>query len=107
MRSLYEQGASVSVCETERATLSTCLWRSSARRNPDAACHEIIAPCVGIRRPRFQLTLSYRLQFLMRVLTVSSCHDVFFISRTFVGGSDCPCAAKALLRSGAIRSRRG
>jgi ABC-2 type transport system permease protein len=41
----------------------------------------------------FQLALSYRLQFFLRMLTVLfMVTTLFFISRTFVGGNECPCA---------------
>ncbi|HKS30375.1 MAG TPA: ABC transporter permease [Pyrinomonadaceae bacterium] len=41
----------------------------------------------------FQLMLSYRLQFFLRVLTILlMVTTLFFISRTFMGRSDCPCA---------------
>jgi ABC-2 type transport system permease protein len=41
----------------------------------------------------FQLTLSYRLQFFLRVLTILlMVTTLFFISKTFTGRADCPCA---------------
>jgi ABC-2 type transport system permease protein len=41
----------------------------------------------------FQLTLSYRLQFVLRLLTVLfMVTTLYFISKTFTGRSDCPCA---------------
>jgi ABC-2 type transport system permease protein len=41
----------------------------------------------------FQLTLSYRLQFFLRVLTILfMVTTLYFISKTFTGRSDCPCA---------------
>lgn len=41
----------------------------------------------------FQLMLSYRLQFFLRVLTILlMVTTLFFIAKTFTGGSDCPCA---------------
>ncbi|HEY0006448.1 MAG TPA: ABC transporter permease [Pyrinomonadaceae bacterium] len=41
----------------------------------------------------FQLALSYRLQFLLRIMTILfMVTTLFFISRTFIGGSECPCA---------------
>lgn len=41
----------------------------------------------------FQLMLSYRLQFFLRVLTILfMVTTLFFISKTFTGRSDCPCA---------------
>lgn len=41
----------------------------------------------------FQLALSYRLQFFMRVLTILlMVTTLYFISKTFTGRDDCPCA---------------
>jgi ABC-2 type transport system permease protein len=41
----------------------------------------------------FQLMLSYRLQFFLRVLTILfMVTTLYFISKTFTGRSDCPCA---------------
>ena len=42
----------------------------------------------------FQLARSYRLAFFLRVLSVLAVVTTFFfVSRIFVGGSDCPCAS--------------
>lgn len=41
----------------------------------------------------FQLMLSYRLQFFMRILTILlMVTTLFFIAKTFTGRTDCPCA---------------
>jgi ABC-2 type transport system permease protein len=41
----------------------------------------------------FQLTLSYRLQFFLRALTILfMVTTLFFIAKTFTGRADCPCA---------------
>jgi ABC-2 type transport system permease protein len=47
----------------------------------------------------FQLMLSYRLQFLMRVLTILlMLTTLFFISKTFTGQGDCPCAESPFIQ---------
>src|SRR5918912_1042313 len=41
----------------------------------------------------FQLAISYRLEFFLRILTILLVVTTFyFISRTFIRGNDCPCA---------------